>query len=154
MRQTTSGILVALGALLLIVLSLEWHRGTTVHIAGVVHAHGGSSGWSGWGSLAGAAVICLVILELLELTAETAPRTGQVLFWVPLLGLITLVATVAAFVDHSATVWMGGMMAVTDVSRDWPAYAGLVLAALIAIVALWRVIAETRVEHVPKGLTA
>jgi hypothetical protein len=154
MRQMASGILVALGALFLINLSLDWHGGTTLDMAGIVQVHSGASGWAGWGALAGAAVICLVILEVLELTAETAPPKAAVL-WVPLLSLVTLAATVAAFVDRSATVSLGGMIAVTtNASREWPAYAGLVLAILIAIVAVWRVIAETDVGHATKGLTA
>jgi hypothetical protein len=93
----------------------------------------GSSAWSsGSGIAAGVVVMALVILELPPLVAGRTTATPARAWLVAALGTAVLGFTIAAFTTASVDV-STPMTAVHIEGRLWPAYAGLVLAALIAL---------------------
>lgn len=112
-------------------LFLDWRE---VSVAGpVMRLDVGSSGWSnGWGIAAGVVVMALVIFELPLLAAGQNAVGRARAGLVAALGTAVLGFTIAAFAATSVDVTTP-MAAVRIGDRQWPAFAGLVLATAVAV---------------------
>jgi hypothetical protein len=115
---------VAAGATLLFLvdLLLNWQH-ADVRVVGMVHVHHVASGWHGWGALAG---LCAVVL-LAMLIADRPKATAAFGF-----ALLAFTVLAVAAGDTSATVHQPMVDVEVDTIR-WPAWVGLVLAAVAAL---------------------
>jgi hypothetical protein len=120
---TRAGTLV-LALALLAVLLLDWRHASIQTPA--AHVEAGTSGISGWGIVAALALVALLVAGL----RSARPST--------LLGLALAAAAfvVVAFFTGSATVEADGVFVDTS-TREWPAWAGLALAATLVVSAAW-----------------
>ncbi len=118
-------VLLASGLLFLLDLFLEWQQ-ASVSLP-LVSVEAGSSGWHGWGIAAGIAVAALLVWEGVRLRLEQTPQ--QLLVGAALAVLVAAFALAAFF--GGAEVTSGGVT-VTVAGHHWPAWAGLVLALLVA----------------------
>jgi hypothetical protein len=127
--------LAVIGALLFVDLFLDWHR-ASVSVTGVVDLEAGSSGWAGWGALAGVLLIALLLWEGSRLVgADLAQRASAAIVSL-MLALGATAFTAVEFFSGTADVQAGSLVAVGVHGRQWPAYAGLVLAALLVVAAV------------------
>jgi len=148
-RRLVPMLLVAVGILLFVVLFLDW-RSISVTAGVVVDA--GQTGWSGWGAAAGGLLASMLALELIQLArgVELGRAVDAIVFALAL-GVLVLVA--AAFVDSSVSVFLGPVTVETG-TREWPAYLGLALASIQAVLALVPVLPESVGIHRPTHGTA
>lgn len=124
-------LIVTAGIALFVDLFLDW-REVSVR-AGGFDIHVGSSAWSsGWGIAAGVAVMALVIAELPLLAGGQATSTPVRAGLLTSLAAVLVGITIAGFATASVDVSVPDT-AVQVGGRLWPAYAGLVLAALVAL---------------------
>lgn len=146
LKRASELALLGLAVLFLVTLFLDWHR-TTVETTGVVFgmvdAEAASSGWSGWGLLAGACALAIVGLEL-DRQLRKRSHEGQALVDLGL-AVGAAIATVTAVVTGDASV-SAGAVGVEVGSTLWPAWAGLVLAALMVIAAFVPILPEGKTE--------
>ena len=127
--------LALIGALLFVDLFLDWHR-ATVSVTGVVDVEAGSSAWAGWGAVAGVLLVALLLWEGSRLPRADVARGASAANVSLILALGVAVFTVIEFFSGTADVQAGPLVAVGVHGRQWPAYAGLVLATLLAIAAV------------------
>jgi hypothetical protein len=131
LQRIAAVVALVASVLFLVVLSLDWQV-ATVRVPGVVELRAGASGWSGAGLLAGLSAIVVV-------AAETARLRGRSVAPVFTAGaaLVALGAMVVALLvgDADVVAPVGGAAVEVDSTR-WPAWAGLVLAAVAAAAAL------------------
>jgi hypothetical protein len=134
---------------LLVLLSLDWHS-AEVDVVGVVHAEGTVVGWSRWGLLGGLSAAVVAIVAFADLRAGDGAGVRRFMLAVlPPVGM--LVGTALAAFSGDAHV---NVVGVTNVQADsilWPAWFGLVLAALAAVAALLPVVLELS-DPVPHDL--
>jgi hypothetical protein len=142
LKRASELALLGLAVLFLIALSLDWHR-TTVEVLGEGDAEAASSGWSGWGLLAGFCALAIVGLEL-DRQLRKRSHEGQALVDLGL-ALGAALATVTAVFTGDASV-SAGAVGVEVGSTLWPAWAGLVLAALMVVAALVPTLPEAKAE--------
>jgi hypothetical protein len=130
--------LVAAGAsaLLLVDLSLDWHK-AAVHVAGIVDVEGTSSGWHGWGFVAGVAALVLVALVAAAATPPVFSAGAAA---------VALAATSLAVFVGSADLPAGPVATVED-STLWPSWLGLVFAAVAFCAALVPLAAPAPASH-------
>jgi hypothetical protein len=149
LRNLAPTLLLGTGMLLFVVLFLDW-RSISVTAGVVVDA--GQSGWSGWGAAAGGLLASMVAVELIHLMrgVELGRRLDAIVFALAL-GVLVLVA--AAFTDSTVSVFVGPVTVETG-AREWPAYVGLVLASLQAVLALVPLLPEPAPMHRPTHGTA
>lgn len=148
-RSLAPMLLLGVGTLLFVVLFLDW-RSISVTAGVVVDA--GQSGWSGWGAVAGGLLASMLALELLQLLRGVAlGRNVDAIVFVLALGVLVLVA--AAFMDESVHVLVGPVEVETG-AREWPAFVGLVLASLQAMLAVVPLLPEPGGLHRPTHGTA
>lgn len=134
-----AGLLLVAALLFVADLFLGWQR-AGVWIADVVDVHATRSGWSGWGLVAG--ILALVISGLAAATLwRRAGPPGVTL--VVAVGLLIATALAIPTAGPGVDVAMP-MMTVDAGPARWPAWVGLGLAGLIAVVALWSFVAGTR----------
>jgi hypothetical protein len=115
-----SKLLLGAGLLLFIDSFLDWQQVCVGLGAGGPQVCGGRTGWSGWGVLVGLLVIALLIWEGLQLTgAAKGLNVPATLVTAGLAAAILLFTIIKFFVD--------------DTARHWPAWAGLILAIVIAV---------------------
>jgi uncharacterized membrane protein len=133
-RWTPYAVLV-IGALLFVDFFLGWHR-ASVSVVGIVHVHGDSSAWAGWGAVAGICLIVLLLWEGLRLAGAVVAQetTGAVVCFGLALG--TVAFTAIEFFTGSASVQSTSSVVVDVHGRQWPAYAGIVLALLLLAAAV------------------
>lgn len=124
----------AAGLALFLDLFLPW-REVSVRAGGFALDTSSSAWANGWGLAAGIVVSVLIILELPLLATRRATAGSARALLVAGLGMLILALTVAAFAEASVEVTTP-MTSVEVASRLWPAYVGLVLAALIALAGL------------------
>ena len=123
------------GALLFVDLFLDWHR-ASVTVTGVVDVEAGSSAWAGWGALAGVLLIALLLWEGSRLVGAHFAQGASAAIVSLMLALGVAAFTAIEFFSGTADVQAGSLVAVGVHGRQWPAYAGLVLAALLAVTAV------------------
>lgn len=130
--------IVILAALALLVdLALTW-RDAPVKTQ-YLSEDGGASGLQGWGVLAAALLIAYLVAELL------VPRLRKVLLGI---ALAASAATVLEFFTGSAgIVERDGVALAATESTLWPAYLGLVLAAILAVAAFRRLLEPREQPH-------
>jgi hypothetical protein len=114
-----SKLLLGAGLLLFIDSFLDWQQ-VCAGVPGGPQYCGGSTGWSGWGVLVGLLVIALLAWEVLQLTVMTK-------------GLNVPVALVSAGIAAAILLFTIIKFFVDDAFRHWPAWAGLILAIVIAV---------------------
>jgi hypothetical protein len=133
-RSRTPYLVVLLGSLLFIDLFLGWHR-AGVSVSGLVEIQGDSSAWAGWGAVAGVLLIVLLFWEALRLAGAVIAQdlSGALTSLVLALGVAAF--TAIEFAAGTADVQSGTIVAVGVHGRQWPAYAGLVLAACLVVAA-------------------
>lgn len=133
-------LLVTAGMALFVDLFLDW-REVSIR-AGGFSLHVGSSAWSsGWGIAAGIVAIVVIVVELPLLAAGRTTSTPARAGLLTSLAAALLVFTVAAFATASVDV-SAPSTAVQVGGRLWPAYAGLVLAALVAVGAFLQLLSQ------------
>lgn len=140
--RIASSVLLASALLLFLDLFLDWQQ-TTVSLP-LVNVEAGSSGWHGWGIAAGIAVAALLVWEGIRLRLEQTPQ--QLLIGAAL-AILVAAFTLGAFFG-GAEVTSGGVT-VTVAGHHWPAWAGLVLALLVAGSALTRLVVALA-AHAPR----
>lgn len=118
------------GGLLFVDLFLGWHR-ASVSVGGVVDVHGNSSAWSGWGAMAGVMLLVLLLWEVLRASGRAIAQDVTVAVISLLLAFGTFVFVAIEFFAGTASVRSGSVLAVDVSGRQWPAYAGIVLALLL-----------------------
>jgi hypothetical protein len=134
---------------LLVVLSLDWH-GAEVHVVGVVDAEGTVVGWSDWGLLSGVFAVIIAIVAFADLRAGDAAGVRRFTVAVlPPVGM--LVATALAVFSGDADVNVVGVTSVDADSTFWPAWLGLMLAAVTSVAALLPVVLELS-RPAPRGV--
>jgi hypothetical protein len=124
----------SLGTLLFVDLFLGWHR-ASVSVAGAVDIEGDSSAWAGWGAVAGVLLIALLLWEGLRLggAAVAQSASAAVVSFVLVLGVVAF--TAIEFFAGTASIQTGSVVLVDVHGRQWPAYAGIVLAVLLVLAA-------------------
>jgi hypothetical protein len=124
-----------IGSLLFIDLFLGWHR-AAVSVAGVVDVHSDESAWAGWGALGGLLLIVLLLWEGLRLGGAVVAQdiSGSIVSLT--LALAVAAFTAIEFFTGTAGVQVGSIVAVGVHGRQWPAYAGLVLAVFLVLAAV------------------
>jgi hypothetical protein len=132
-------VLLASVAFFLVLLFLDWHR-TSVQVLGDPDAVAASSGWSGWGLLAGCFALALMGFELDDRLRRRAPRRERALVDQVLATGLAL-ATVAAVFTGDASV-SAGTVGVEVARTLWPAWTGLVLAAVVVFAAFLAALAD------------
>jgi hypothetical protein len=142
LKRASEAALLGLAVLFLIMLTLDWHR-TSVRVVGTGDAEVASSGWSGWGLVAGFCALAIVGLEL-DRQVRGRSHEGQSLVDLGL-AVGAAVATVAAIFTGDASVSAAGL-GVEVGSTLWPAWVGLVLAALMVVAALVPTLPEANAE--------
>ena len=115
----------AAAGLLLVDLFLDWQR-AAVRVAGVVEVEATAAGWHGWGFLAG--VLALALMAVLLTAGGRSTVSAAV-------ALGMLAATTVAVVTSEPDV-AGGPAASVEESTVWPAWLGLVLAAVAFVATL------------------
>jgi hypothetical protein len=121
-----------IGGLLFVDLFLGWHR-AGVSVSGFVEVHADSSAWAGWGSLAGVVLVVLLFWEVLRIRGAVIAQdiSGSVASLTLALGVA--VFTAIEFFAGTAGVQSGSLVAIGVHGRQWPAYAGLVLAVFLVL---------------------
>lgn len=129
-RTLAPTLLLGTGMLLFVTLFLDW-RSISVTAGVVVDA--GQSGWSGWGAAAGGLLASMLALELIAVVRglELGRAVDAIVLGLAL-GVLVLVS--AAFADSTVSVFVGPVTVETG-TREWPAYAALVLASIQAVLA-------------------
>jgi hypothetical protein len=127
--------LVLIGALLFVDLFLDWH-GASVSVTGVLDVEAGSSAWAGWGAIAGVLLVALLLWEGSRLAGADVVQRASAAIVSLVLALGVAVFTAIEFFSGTADVQAGPLVAVGVHGRQWPAYAGLVLATLLAVTAV------------------
>jgi hypothetical protein len=146
-----AGPVVLVAAVALFVdLFLDWRVASVTTPA--VDVTAGDPGWARWGIVAGVLLIAVIVREL-RLLARPA-ETIQAIAVPTVLALAAAGFAAVAFFTGSANVEVGGVVAVSTEEIRWPAYVGLVLAAVIAAVAIVRYVAEARAHPAPPRTTA
>ena len=105
---------------LLAVLLLDWRHASIETAA--VNVEAGTSGVAGWGVVAAISLVALLVAGLRQ--ARPATLLG--------LALVAAAFTVVAFFTGSTTVEAAGV-SVDTTTREWPAWAGLALAATLVL---------------------
>jgi hypothetical protein len=118
------------GGLLFVDLFLGWHR-ASVSVGSALAVHSDSSAWAGWGAIAGVTLIVLLIWEALRASGRAIAQDATVAIISLLLAFGTLVFVAIEFFAGTASVRSGSVLAVDVSGRQWPAYAGIVLAVLL-----------------------
>ena len=127
-----------LGTLLFVDLFLPWHH-TSVSVAGsIVDVESDSSAWAGWGAVAGVLLIALLAWEAWRLTGAAVAARASAAAVSFVLAVFVAAFTLIEFATGAVDVHSGGLVVVGVHGRQWPGYVGVVLAALIALVALIR----------------
>lgn len=130
---------VVVGAFLFVlVLFLDWQK-ADVEVARVVSIHATSSGWAGWGFVAGILAIAVI--------ATAATRRAA---WTLGLAAAMLVATVLTAFTGDADVSTPNVGVAVDKTL-WPAWVGLVLAAVTTAAAAVPFLPSLGTS--PRGLT-
>jgi hypothetical protein len=130
-------LLLGVGTLLLLDLFLDWR---TLSVTAGISVDAGESGWAGWGAGAGVLLVSLLAVEALQFVEQTdLGRRGDVIVLVLAIGVLALV--VAAFADDAINVAVGPV-SVVEGGREWPAWIGLILASVEALLALGRFVPE------------
>jgi hypothetical protein len=121
-----------IGSLLFVDLFLGWHR-AGVSVSGIVDIHSDSSAWTGWGALAGVLLIVLLFWEALRLRGAVIAQemSGVVVSLTLALGVAAF--TAIEFFAGTADVQARSLVTVGVHGRQWPAYAGLVLAVFLVL---------------------
>jgi hypothetical protein len=122
------------GTLLLIDLFLPWHE-ASVSLAGAVVVSASSSAWAGWRALAGVILIAMLIWEGLRIAGVSLASNIGARTTTFVLALFVALFTTIEFVAGTSSVAAGGVVFVGVHGRQWPAYVGLTLAALLIIAA-------------------
>jgi hypothetical protein len=125
----------AIGALLFVDLFLSWHH-VSVSVAGnLVDVESDSSAWAGWGAVAGVLVIVLIAWEAWRLAGAAIAERASATLVAFVLAVLTAAFTTIEFAAGSVDVNSGGVVLVGVHGREWPAFAGLVLAILLVVAA-------------------
>lgn len=132
--RTFSAVVAALSAVFLVDLFFDW-RHVGIGLGSMVSVTTSTTGWTGWGWLAGMAAVGLLMYSLLEVAGYIPQETGTE---IPpaFMGIVVCLASLAEF-HNTATVNVMGMV---GVERQWPATAGVVLGAVIAVAAIVRLV--------------
>jgi hypothetical protein len=145
-----AGMVAAAASLLFVVdLFLGWQR-VSVEVAGVVDVEETSSGWHGWGFVAGVGALLLLAVAIGELRGA-GTLTGHALVAAILAVGLLLFTCFAVFTGDASVDVATGAVAVEVDSTLWPAWAGLVLAAIAAVAALFPLVAGLSSRE-PTGL--
>jgi hypothetical protein len=142
LKRVSELALLGLALLFLVTLFLDWHR-TSVTVVGEGDAEAASSGWSGWGLLAGFCALAIVGLEL-DRVLRKRSHEGQTLVDLGL-AVGAALATVAAVFTGDASV-SAGAVGVEVGTTLWPAWVGLVLAAMMVVAAFVPTLPEAKAE--------
>ena len=124
-----------LGTLLFVDLFLGWHR-ASVSVAGAVDIEGDSSAWAGWGAVAGVLLVAVLLWEGLRLRGAAVAQSASAAVVSFMLALGVVAFTAIEFFAGTASVQTGSVVTVDVHGRQWPAYAGLALAGLLALAAV------------------
>jgi hypothetical protein len=143
LKRASEAALLGLAVLFLITLSLDWHRTSVRVLLAEGDAEAASSGWSGWGLVAGLCALAIVGLEL-DRQFRGRSHEGQTLVDLGL-AVGAAIATVAAVFTGDASV-SAGASGVEVGTTLWPAWVGLVLAALMVVAALVPTLPEANAE--------
>jgi hypothetical protein len=136
MKAWAERAVLPLAVLLFVDLCLDWHRALVSVGGSALHMHGDTSALAGWGVLAAIAIVGLIVWEAFRVAgAAPADRQGSEMLSAAL-AFSAFVFTVIEFFSGSARVDVAGMANVSAGDRLWPAYAGLGLAALLALAAI------------------
>jgi hypothetical protein len=137
-------LLIGLASLMVADLFLDWRSASTLDAFGIAGSPGQSTGLAGWGSVAVALLVALLVIEAVDLAIGR--WTKRLVDVEALLAVGVLVAMIGAFVGGAVSVSSHGVVEATLNWADvWPAYVGVALAVLVAIVALGRSLIEARV---------
>lgn len=130
-RVWKESALATLGGLLFVDLFLPWHN-ASVSVGGAISVDAESSAWAGWGgAVAGVLVAMLLAWEGLRLFGGRDVRRGGA--W---LAFGAAAFTTIEFFAGTVTSVVGPGVLVDVQDRQWPAYAGLVLAGLLVAAAV------------------
>jgi hypothetical protein len=143
-------VLVTTALALIVDLFFDW-RSVSV-MAPFVSLDAGNQGWdTGWGIAAGMVALGLLLSELPQLAKGVVGANRARATIVAVLGTLTLGFTIGAFASSDVDV-QGPMATVHVGGHLWPAYAGLVLACVIAVLSAvqWVLATETEVPE-PTG---
>ena len=124
-----------IGALLFVDLFLDWHR-ASISVTGIVEVDVGSSAWVGWGAGVGVLLIALLLCEASRLVGADVAQRASAAIVSMMLALGVAAFTAVEFFSGTADVQEGSLVAEGENGKQWPAYAGLVLAALLVIAAV------------------
>ena len=131
---------VIVGAFLFVLdLFLDWQK-ADIDVAGVVSVHAASSGWAGWGVVAGILAIAVIVAAVTRRAA-----------WTLGLAAAMLVATALLAFTGDADVATGVVGVAVDTTL-WPAWVGLVLAAVTTAAAAVPFVPALAATP-PRGLT-
>lgn len=147
-RRAAGLTAVVASGLLLADLFLDWQR-AYVGIAGVVQTDASSMGWGGWGSAVGVFALLTLVVALRDLGGHDT--TAHHLVAVGLLPFALLASTLLTVFTGDASVNVANTVSVEVDTTLWPAWVGLVLAAVASVAAFVPVLLETR-RPAPRGL--
>jgi hypothetical protein len=148
-RDVAAAVAAAAGVLLLADLSLGWY-GVNVWVAGVVNVTVTASGWGTVGTVAGLLTLAMLIYMIRPLRGSGTVTFGQAAV-TAVLGLAAFGFTVSRALTGVASV-ATSVTAVQVQSTLWPAYVGIVLAAVVAGAAITALVLVMRGATSPSSL--
>ncbi len=138
--ERVAGGLVLGGAVLLFAdLFLDWRK-LTVDLP-ALQLNTGSSGWAGWGVVAGVLLVALLAWESARWAGYRSADPDAI---PAIMSLGVLAFVIVRFFEDATNVSVGGVVNIGEASRQWPAYAGLVLAVVVAAAACVRLLPHAR----------
>lgn len=147
-RRVAGLTAVVASSLLVADLFLDWQR-AHVEIAGVVQTDTSSMGWGGWGSAVGVFALLILVVALRDLGGHDT--TARHVVAVGLLPFALLASTVLTVFTGDASVDVANTVSVEVDTTLWPAWVGLVLAAVASIAAFVPVLLEIG-RPAPRGV--
>jgi hypothetical protein len=135
------------GAFLLLAdLFLDWST-ATVQLAGAIEVETGTSAWGGWGALAGLLLIAFLVLEI-SMFVGWMVASPRLLSAASIIAIAAAAFTYVEFFTGTTSVTAGAVSISVD-ERLWPAWLGLVLAAIVAAAAVTRLALQARETAAP-----
>ena len=145
-RDAAAAVAAGVGVLLLADLSLGWYE-VKVAVAGVVDINVNAGGWGHFGTVAGLLTIAMLIYMIRPMRHDGAVTLAQAVV-TAVLGLGAFGFTVARALNGSASVTT--MATTVQVHATlWPAYVGIVLAAIMAGAAITALVLVMRGATTP-----